>query len=489
MPVDFDLATRVHLRVINGLCIFRVIVVAMPIISHSFHELSRSLDRKEISALELVGEFVAKIESQNGHYNAVRELNPAAESIASLLDEERAQGIIRSPLHGIPILLKDAFPTADEMCTTYGVAALENLKTSFDSAIADSLRQSGAIILGKCSCTDFGDYMSSTMPAEHSTTGGTVINPLGVRYGRGGGSSTGCAAAVAAGFAPIAIGSEAQNSIQGPSANSGLVGLKPTVGALKETPEPSLVKSHTTAGPMGHSVTDVAWILSLLMKPAASTRLSQLLTSTLEQQAFRVGVVRRGVLGRTGMQAYDDAYDNALSAVGMGNIEFVDPADIETMDEVLETHSSVFKTEFKQGIEQLLSTPGINCEQQTLGDIIRFNDSNQERAIPYGQDLITAAEQTVNQPMSQYYDDRARDIRLTRDEGIDATLKANGLNALVAPMDFAAKLTGKAGYPVLTLPCGDTADGKPFALSFIAGSFQEHTLVKLGLAVEAIQGK
>lgn len=447
-------------------------------------EIANSLSSKDISAQELLSEYTARINSTNARYNAVREVNSSAESIASALDAERAKGIVRSPLHGIPVLLKDAFPTADNMRTTYGAAALENLTTSFDSSLVDRLRQSGAIILGKCSCTDFGDYMSSTMPAEHSTTGGTVSNPAGVRYGRGGGSSTGCAAAVAAGFAPIAIGSEAQNSIQGPAANSGLVGLKPTVGALVDSTEPSLVKSHTTAGPMGYSVTDVATTLSILMKAGAPIKPPEQLTSKSKQPLFKVGVLRHRVLGRPGMAAYDQAYDRVLSVLEGQGIEFVDPVDIETIDEIFDSSSSVFKTEFKRGIEQLLSTPGLYCEQRSLSDIIRYNEQHRDYAIPFGHDLIIAAEQTTDVSLEEYNRDRSRDIRLTRELGIDAALQKHKLDALVAPMDFAAKITGKAGYPVLTLPCGETSDEKPFALSFIGGSFREDMLIQIGLVVE-----
>lgn len=463
----------------------------MPTNICSAGDISHSLEREETSSLVFVQQLLKKIASRNADYNAVREINPAAQTIASILDAERAQGKVRSPLHGIPVLLKDAFPTDDGMATTYGTAALEALTTSFDSAVVESLRQAGAIILGKCSCTDFGDYMSSSMPAEHSTSGGIVKNPRGVRYGRGGGSSTGCAAALAAGFAPIAIGSEAQNSIQGPAANSGLFGFKPTVGALRESTEPSLVNSHTTAGPMGNCVADLALVTSLLMKPSMSFDANSLCKPQLkgDEQTFRIGVVREGILGRSGRSAYDNAFENTISLLDSRVLKFIDNANIDTIGQIMDTPSCVFKTEFRQGIEQLLSTPGVNSAHGSLGDIIRYNERNQASAIPFGQDLILAAEETAHLGLAQYKVDRKRDINLSRELGIDAALRSNDVDALVAPMDFAAKVTGKAGYPVITIPCGETADKKPFALSFIASKFEEKTLIQIGLVVENILSK
>lgn len=451
-------------------------------------EISAALARREISSVSIVKDLFADIASRNQALNAVRVVSRSAVSYADLLDGERAKGNIRSALHGVPVLLKDAFPTNDDMQTTYGCRALENLTTSFDSTVVSDLRRAGAIIIGKCSCTDFGDYMSSSMPAEHSTTGGRVSNPVGPAYGRGGGSSTGCAAAVGVGFAPIAIGSEAQNSIQGPAANTGLVGFKPTVGGLKDTPEPSLVGSQTTAGPMGHSVTDVALVLNAIMKPTAKLNLTLLSSSDSHDAArpHRIGIVRRGIFGRPGMQAYEDAFEQSISALDGTMLKFIDHSEISTIEEVLNTPSSVFKTEFKLGIESLLAVGGVDCEHANLEDIIRYNDRNRQHAIPYGQDLLIAAQETTGKDIGGYKQDRARDIRLTRELGIDETLAKGSLDALVVPMDFAAKITGKAGYPVMTVPCGVTSSNLPFALSFIASAYQEKTLIRIGLTVEKL---
>ncbi|MGR8950664.1 MAG: amidase family protein [Gammaproteobacteria bacterium] len=440
-------------------------------------EIEQAFSKNETSAASMVQHLVNYIESENPKYRAVRELNPDAVEIARSLDAERKTGLVRSPLHGVPILIKDAFLTNDAMRTTYGVLALANLSSQFDSQIVASLRDAGAIILGKCSCTDFGDYMSSTMPAEHSTTGGTVINPRGIRYGRGGGSSTGSAAAVAAGFAPVSIGSEAQNSIQGPAANSGLFGFKPTVGLLPASHEPPLVASQTTAGVLANSIED----LVLVMQAIAPNE--NLIAGRERNERFRIGIPRQRIFGRPGMETYDSAFEHLLANLDSKVFQVIDNADLASVDDLFDLPSSVFKTEFRNGIEKLLATPDLHCEFRHLSEIIDYNEAHKAVAIPFGQDLLLAAEAAADADPQIYRNDRQRDINLSRARGIDQALGEQNLDALVAPMDLAAKVTGKAGYPVLTIPAGQTQDGKPFGLSLIGRAKSEQILIDIGFKI------
>ena len=441
-------------------------------------EIQQAYSRGESSSATLTQDLLGFIDTENSKYRAIRELNPDALSIAKKLDTEREAGRLRSPLHGVPILLKDAFPTNDSMRTSYGVLALAELSTKFDSQLVSALRNAGAIILGKCSCTDFGDYMSSIMPAEHSSTGGIVSNPRGVRYGRGGGSSTGSAAAVAAGFAPISIGSEAQNSIQGPAANTGLCGFKPTVGLLPSTREPSLVMSQTTAGVIANTVTDLALVMGVLMPGANFAGLAN------QSRRFKIGVPRRRIFARTGMRRYDEAFEKTLSEIDSSLFEIIDNADLDNIDDLFGLPSVVFKTEFRKGLESLLTTPGVRSQHRHLGDIIQFNETHAKRAIPYGQDLLLAAAATVTDDPAIYSADRKRDISLSRENGIDKILRDAELDALMVPMDFAAKITGKAGYPVITIPSGETSEGSPFAISFIGTANSEQMLFDIGFVYE-----
>ncbi len=167
-------------------------------------------------------------------------------------------------MHGIPVLLKDNILTGDGMPASAGAAALADFVPKHAATLVKRLRQAGAIVLGKTNMTEFADYVSDVMPSGFSGAGGVVRNPHGIEYGRGQGSSVGSAAAVAAGFAPVAIGSETQNSIQTPACYSSVVGFKPGVGAVSRAGVIPLVPSQDSPGPLTRSVADAALVFAAL---------------------------------------------------------------------------------------------------------------------------------------------------------------------------------------------------------------------------------
>jgi amidase len=186
--------------------------------------ISQAIAKKQVSAREVTGWYLGRIEAFNHAgpaLNAVRELATNSLKQAEQADRELADGRPRGPLHGVPILVKDNILTADGMAATGGAAALKDFIPTQDAALVSRLRAAGAIVLGKTNLTEFADYVSDVMPSAFSSAGGEVKNPHTLQsYGRGLGSSVGSAAAVAARFAPLAIGSETQNSIQTPASDT-----------------------------------------------------------------------------------------------------------------------------------------------------------------------------------------------------------------------------------------------------------------------------
>jgi amidase len=159
------------------------------------------MERKELTARELVLFYLSRIgqiDQCEGGLNAVLEANPDALFIADMLDEERGQGNVRGPLHGIPIMLKDTINTADKMHTSAGSLALADNLAPYDAHVVTRLRQAGAIMLGKTNMTEFANFMGERMPAGYSSRGGQVLSPYN-RDCSPSGSSTGSAVAVAAG--------------------------------------------------------------------------------------------------------------------------------------------------------------------------------------------------------------------------------------------------------------------------------------------------
>ena len=159
--------------------------------------------------------------------NSIIEVNPDAEAIAASLDQERASGHIRGPLHGIPIVLKDVIATADRMQTTAGSLALVGSTVPRDAGVASRLREAGAILLGKANLSEWNAFRGFPSRGGWSARAGIGRNPYALNFGTGD-SSSGSAAAVAASFAAGAVELETYGSIVMPSSLCGVVGLKPT---------------------------------------------------------------------------------------------------------------------------------------------------------------------------------------------------------------------------------------------------------------------
>ena len=463
----------------------------------SISEIQQAFADASLTSEELTERYLQRIDELRA-MNAVRETNPDAKAIAADRDRERRAGKVRSPLHGVPVLLKDNMGTADAMRTTAGVKAMADLRTPFDAGLVKRLRQAGAVILGKCSCPDFCDYMASTMPSSFSATAGEIAHPYpGIAYGRGGGSSTGVAAAVAANLAAVGVGSETQNSIQAPCGHSSLVGIKPTVGLISRAGMVPLATSQDTAGPIARTVRDAATLLSVLAGPDHDDTFTYSALGAVHADysrfcadstlvGARIGVPRQHFFGRDGKAGHDAAVNKALAALHEAGAEIVDPADIPNVHFVMPMLSRVFRTDFKAGLNAFLASCGERSAMKSMAEIVRYNEKHPE-AIPFGQDLLLAAQATQGDwTEPEYHSDRARDIRLTRAEGIDAVLSRHRLDALVVPMDHASKFTGKAGYPAVTVPCGYTEEGAPVGLTFIGTAWSEPRLIGIAHAFEQL---
>ena len=470
----------------------------LPLHEMAIADLQHDMVTGTLSSVDLVRYFLDRIEALDRAgpaLNAVREVNPAACDIAAELDAERAAGRVRGPLHGIPVLLKDNIATADGMVCSAGSLALAQLRPSVDAAIARRLRDAGAVILGKANLTEFADYLGDVMPSEFSSAGGVVKHPYGKRYDRGGGSSIGPACAVAAGLCTVAVGSETQNSLQTPAANSAVAAIKPTVGLVSRSGIVPLAISQDTAGPLGRTVADAATLLGVL----AGVDLSDSITLDggphrhadytrfLDAGALhgaRIGIPRSQYFNKSGREAHEAVTEQAIARLRAAGAIIVDPADIPTADELAALRSSVFPREFKAGLNAFLAIMGEASPMRTLSDVIAFNFAHPRECLQYGQVLAQNADATDGLDNPAYHADRLRDITLSRELGIDAVLERYRLDALLTPAGAAAKVTGKAGYPVVTVPAGFTDTGDPSGISFVGTAWSEPRLIALAYSFE-----
>src|SRR6185503_983490 len=188
---------------------------------------------------------------------------PDALAIAEALDKERKEKGPRSPLHGVPMLIKDNIDTADKMKTSAGSLALAESIAPRDSFVAQKLRQAGAVILGKTNLSEWANIRSNHSTSGWSARGGQTRNPYALDRNPCG-SSSGSGAAAAANLCIAAIGTETDGSIVCPSSANGLVGIKPTVGLVSRSGIIPIAHTQDTAGPMARSVSDAAIILGAL---------------------------------------------------------------------------------------------------------------------------------------------------------------------------------------------------------------------------------
>ena len=205
-----------------------------------------------VSSAELTRDCLSRIKKHDSALGAVLHLNPEAEDIARQCDDDRARNKPLGPLHGIPVMVKDNLDTCDSQPTTAGSLALAEHRPPKDSQVVQKLRKAGAVLLGKTNLSEWANFRSTRSASGWSSLGGQTRNPY-VLDRTPGGSSSGSAVAVAAGFCTVAIGTETDGSIVSPAAMNGVVGIKPTVGLVSRGGIIPISSSQDTAGPVSYT--------------------------------------------------------------------------------------------------------------------------------------------------------------------------------------------------------------------------------------------
>jgi amidase len=483
-----------------------------PLDDLTISDLQEGLASGKYTARSLVEQYQARIASldkQGPTLNHVLEINPDALMIADQLDGERKAGKSRGPLHGIPILVKDNIDTADRMHTSAGSLALENSIPLRDSWVADRLRAAGAVILGKTNLSEWANIRSTHSTSGWSGRGGQCRNPYALDRNTSG-SSAGSGGAVAASYCAAAIGSETDGSVTSPSAACGLVGLKPTVGLVGRSGIIPISHSQDTAGPMARTVRDAALVLGALTgidprddatKPSAGKSYTDY-TRFLDANGLkgaRIGVAREAYMGYS--PKTDKLVEQAIDVLKQSGATIVDPANIPTANKFGDAEFDVLLYELKADLNAYLDSLGPSAPYKTLADIIRFNEENASREMPYfGQEIFEMAQKKGPLTDPKYKKARAKCVQMSRNEGIDAVMTKHHLDALIAPtqgpvwsIDLVNGDCGSggsftqpaavAGYPHITVPMG-LVQGLPVALSFVGRAWSEPTIFKLAYAYE-----
>src|SRR5215216_2823613 len=473
-------------------------------------DLQQGLQSGKYTSRELVEKYsdrITDVDKKGPGLYSVIEMNPDAERIAVALDRERKEKGPRSPLHGIPILIKDNIDTQDRMMTTAGSLALTGSKPLRDAFIAQKLREAGAVILGKTNLSEWANFSSTKSSSGWSGRGGQTRNPY-VLERNPCGSSSGSGVAVAANLCAAAIGTETDGSVVCPSSANSLVGIKPTVGLVSRSGIIPISHSQDTAGPMTRTVRDAALILNALAgvdqrdeaTNASRGRAVTDYTQFLDKdglRGMRLGVARKffGFSDRV-----DKLMNDLLAEMKRLGAVLVDPADIPTTGKFDDSEFEVLLYEFKADLNAYLAGLGPQAPVRSLKDVIEFNEKNRDREMPYfGQDIMTKAEAKGPLNSKAYLQALRKNHLLTRAKGIDLVMNKNRLDAMIAPTggppwptDWAngdhftggySSASAVAGYPHITVPAGYVF-GLPVGISFFGGAFSEPKLIKIAYAFE-----
>ncbi|KAG4428412.1 hypothetical protein IFR05_016101 [Cadophora sp. M221] len=409
----------------------------------------------------------------------------------------RAEGRVRGPLHGIPLLVKDALSTraALGIPTTLGGYAFEKSLPKNNSKVIERLEEMGAIVLDKTNLNEFvgtkGDYPNPNgWSARRRQTNGAymVREPNQIKFGQGDpcGSSTGSAVGVSAGNAPIALGTESYGSIVMPATRAALYALKPALDSVDMTGISRTSKNKGAVGALARSPHDVAVVTEALLKPeyrekiSPQGRLTDFLTKTFK--GLRIGV----------LDPRRENLEAVISKIGSEPDVHVDyPVSIPLLSD-LEIEGKpalgiILSYEAKQAFEDWFREAEVEGIK-TLEDLIKFNEDHasfefDEEHPDQGQ-LLRASR---NPPSKELYEKaifHSRDV--AKDQGIDKLFKERNLNLLAYSMDaLVHKIAAAAGYPIATIPLGITNDGRPIGMGIMAQSGNEGLMLQFMNAMEA----
>ncbi|MBW4489368.1 MAG: PEP-CTERM sorting domain-containing protein [Trichocoleus desertorum ATA4-8-CV12] len=476
-------------------------------------EINRAFDAGALTAEELVQLYLNRIEAyEDGgpKLNSITTINPNALETAAALDLERQLYGPRSPLHGIPILLKDNIDTFD-LPTSNGSVILKDSIPPDDAFITQALRDAGAIILGKAAMGEFAG-------GSYNTIDGQTLNPYNFNRNTGG-SSSGSGAAVAANLTVLAIGTDTSTSVRGPASFNGIVGLRPTTGLISRDGIAPKNLTFDTAGPMARTVTDMALLLNVIagVDPAdlltfeSEGKIAEDYTDFLVKGSLkgaRLGI-SRDFFG--GAPEIDVLAEQAIAKLEELGAEIIDPVlfSPEFIDFFVRGQGPNIRTiadyRFKEDWDAYLATLGPDIPKTVEEFIEIYETEVNQSPLPVENSVLNllkrAAATSTDDPA---YKNLIENVLPQATELKLALFDAYDLDALVFPYQtsFAppinnpvysvndpnfvrsgipspATIAGysSVGFPGIVVPMGFGSQGLPTAISFFGKPYEEGKLI------------
>jgi amidase len=526
------------------------------VVEATIPEMQAAMKAGRLTSHDLVLQYLARIGTYEEKLHAAVAVNPNAVKEADARDRERAAGQVRSPLHGIPVALKDNIHTTN-MPTTGGALAFDGFIPPYAATLTRNLEEAGAIIIAKAGLSELANFVAGAptpMPGDYNAVGGQGFNPFDPRKdprpatfdGRPalntGGSSSGIG--TSANMWAANVGTETSGSILGPSNQTMLAAVKPTVGRVSRWGVIPITADQDTAGPMTRTVTDAAIMLGALEgaapdpNDAATSRCTpppnRDYTLFLKADALkgaRIGIPRafyfdkvvaggaaepRGGLNPEQAKAMADA----IAVLKQQGAILVDPADIPSIVEKDPARNIIgwnfcsganqargkdddctiaVKYGMKRDFNKWLATLGPSAPVKTLTELREWNVAHQKAgAIKYGQARLDISDEIdLERDRARYDADRAKDLALSTTSGIDAVMKANQLDAILFPGASGSGIAARPGYPTVLVPFalvphnptpafpdGFNAKPEPYGVSFSGMACSEPRLLALAYAFE-----
>jgi amidase len=448
---------------------------------------------------------IVEIDKNGPCLNSIIELNPDALQIAQELDRELATGKPRSPMHGVPVVLKDNIDTHDKMPNTAGATALRNSFPKADSWVAKKLREAGAVIIAKSNLSEWANFRADVSSSGWSGIGGQTKNPY-ILDRNPCGSSSGSGVAVSANLCMIAIGTETDGSIICPSNNNGIVGLKPTVGLISRSGIIPISFTQDTPGPMGRTVEDVAICLGTLTgidqgdSKTTSSADKYLIDYTKHLKTDGLKGKHIGVIKNSG--GFSESVDNLVKqAIEVIIAQGAEVTEIEAPPRRNYSDASyqVLLFEFKDGLNKYLLGLGDKTPVKNLKELIEFNKSDTVELKYFGQKIFEQAEAKGDLNSPEYKEALDKMLKATREEGIDKLMNTGKLDALMAPTGSPAwktdlilgdhfvggssSLAAISGYPAITVPMGFIKE-LPVGVTFFGRAWSEPVLIEIAYSYE-----
>jgi Asp-tRNA(Asn)/Glu-tRNA(Gln) amidotransferase A subunit family amidase len=472
------------------------------IIETTIAKTQQAIRDHRVSCHEVIEEYLNRIRAydQGSRLNALVMVNPKALTEADKIDAEFKATRKIQGLQCVAVIVKDNYDTND-MQTTGGSLAMKGFVPSEDAFMVRRLREAGAILLAKSNMAEWAFSPYETV----SSIAGITRNPYNLEVVPAG-SSGGTAAAVAANFGLIGLGTDTGNSIRGPSSHTALVGIRPTIGLTSRDGIIPLFLSADVGGPIARTVEDAATLLDALagfdpqdpITKNSAGRIPSSYKTFLDKKGLhgaRIGVFRPYIDSPTTDPEIKSLTEKAIREIKAQGGQIVDPFVIPHFEELTK---DIYCGDFQTDLNQYLTKHGQGAPYKDLAEIIESG-----LYLPYIEARLkqtAAAKPATPADHTLCPDVYHNDKKIAFGNAIHSVMVQNKIQAIIYPTwsnaprkvgddkspagDNSQVLSPQSGFPALTVPMGYTHEVLPAGLTFLGDRFSEGVLIKLAYAYE-----